>query len=134
MPDEDTDKSEKLLQCRDKQEDVQHRHHRSYCVEHERTPTTVGILSHDAPWRGETHLQEDGERQLDAEHHLGNQQATERVADENNQQQSDTQREYDAYDGMTVFDVVRLSEDARKDGTCRHAAGESRRDARQKQC
>lgn len=63
----------------EKQHDVEYGNNDGNGVKHKRTPPRVGILPHDAPWRGERQLQKDGERQLDAQYHLRNNQSLKRI-------------------------------------------------------
>ena len=116
------------------QQDVQYRHNEGDGIEHKGAPLGVGVLSHHLLRRGKADLQEHGERQLEAEHHLRNDESVERIVDEEDDAERQTERQQHTHARVDILDVVRLAEDTCKDGTRRHTAGNGRGYTCHEQC
>ena len=84
----------------------------------------VDIIAHHPPIGGEPYLQEHGERQLDAQYHLRIKQALEGIANEEDDEQSQAQRETDTHNGMCILGIILLAKHAREDTTRSHTTGD----------
>ena len=88
---ESSDRVARLHHFRDEQPDVEGSDEGGKAIEEHSVPGLVDIFAHDALRRGEAHLQEHGEGQLDAQHHLRDEESLEGIADEEDEQQGQSQ-------------------------------------------